>query len=316
MINLPTSPTAPALGKSSSAISQGYIDSELQPFVTIGGSIPKDPGSLSFAGQARLGRHIFLKTPEEQKRVMSDIKTNRLNQFVNQMLGEGFTRQGVNRLQRGNEFIDINWSTGEYTPGGSTPVSVVSTKSSSSGGDQLAAKFNILQGIESGKIQASASATDKLRSQLGLSAAPEYYDIGGQGYSVSSTNVQAMANQITKSSSGGGSSSKSSSSAPSYANGGLSFSGGKSSSYSNVNVSSNLNKALGTSTNTSSASPYKATTSTVYKTPTPTYTAPKSTYTAPKVTAVQKVTSALSTKLSNSKIGNLTKAVSSLLKKK
>jgi len=287
MINLPTGPTAPALGKSSSAITQGYIDSELQPFVQMGGSIEgADPG-INLAGGTRLGRHMFLRGPEEQKKIMENIRTNKLNQFVNQLLGEGFTKQSATRLQRGNQYVDINWLTGEYSEGGNEPVSVM--KSKSSGGDQLAARFNTLQGIESGKIQASASSTAKLREQLGISAPVQYGSASIYGNTTTT-------NKSSGSSGSSGSSKTTTTSAPSYANGQLTFSGGTTPSVPKVNVNSNVSKAIGT---TYTATPVKTTT-VVVKAP----------------TVSSKIGSAINTSLSNSKIGQVTKTISSLIKKK
>ena len=136
IIPMPEVPTAPQIGKPSNIVQPGgYISSELAPFVATGGGIEgQDPYALSIAGGAssRLGRHLYLAP--DQAGIMAGIRRQRITDYVNQRLAEGFSQINPNRLTRKDgDFtttIDIDWNTGEYnvnTTGGQAVSSVRSS---------------------------------------------------------------------------------------------------------------------------------------------------------------------------------------------
>jgi hypothetical protein len=259
MIYTPNAPTAPALGKSSNVITQGYFDTELQPFVQMGGIIEgTDPG-INIAGGARLGRHMFLKGPEEQKTIMSNIRTNRLKQFVTERLGEGYTKLDEKRLRRSQDGythdININWETGEYTEDTTAPKAkssgmnyfvttitepapVVAPKQTSSGGSSGSS----IQRIDLTGNQDFAKYATKVNNAVAANTSSSFSETMKK--QVAEQNANSWASVIAKntpatpSKSSGGSSASSAvakasaavaskpKEAPSYANGGIKFSGG------------------------------------------------------------------------------------------
>lgn len=221
MINIET-PTNPALGKSSSAVSGGMISSELDPFIARGGAIDQDPGSISFAGQAKLGRHLFLRGPEEQKRIAGDIRTKRMTEYVNELLGQGFRRENANKLTKTEGVykttISLNWLTGNIDS--STSASASASRAQRRASSDLGSKYmNLIDDITKGKVQAAPGTVDRLKAGVNQMYGAEVYSQpknvvmqqitptrssgGGGGGSNSYSSVVRTTNVVTRTPTGG-----------------------------------------------------------------------------------------------------------------
>lgn len=263
MINI-TTPTNPALGKSSSAIIQGGINEELRPFLQMGGAIvDQDPG-ISIAGGTRLGRHIFLRGPEEQVKIAQGLRNQRMTEYVNELLGQGFSKVNPSKLQKKEggytTTVNLNWVTGAID---SSTEATSSSRSSRRAASDAGSKYQqLISDITSGKVKVAGGNTygtlEKLKSNVNAYYGGEVYTSGpkkgdpgvvnagaktvGEMFGGSSANLNKyISSQINV---GKNTSSSKPKEAPSYANGGITFSGGTTQSKPSGSSSSSSSKPV------------------------------------------------------------------------
>lgn len=119
IVNLPSIPTAPAVGQSSSAVSRGYIDPEADPYLGRGGRIARRSGALNIAGEARIGRYLYLKPGQEK--ITEQVRQDRILQTIEGYKAQGFKQVSTYTLQRGSDRISINPKTGEVSSTSNLP---------------------------------------------------------------------------------------------------------------------------------------------------------------------------------------------------